>query len=536
MPTVAELLLARRGDTETALLFEDVRISWAEHVQTSAKWAAHLESMLDDGIPPHVGVLLDNVPEFSYVLGAAALGGLVAVGLNSTRPGPAIVDDARRTDCRIVLTDSAHRHLVDGAVGIEVVDVESAQWRDRVAEAAPDLPHVLPDASELLMLVFTSGTGGEPKAVRCTQSKVAVPGAMLADRFRLGRTDTVYVSMPLFHSNAIMAGWAVAVAAGSNLTLRRTFSASGFLGDIRKFGATYANYVGTPLTYVLATPQRPDDADNPLRIAYGNEATPGAAEQFSARFGVHVVDGFGSSEGGISIARTPDTPAAALGPLPSGVRILDDRGTVCPAAVFDSSGVVLNAKDAVGELVSVDGPGMFCGYYRNAEADADRMREGMYFSGDLAYADADGYAYFAGRSSGWMRIAGENLGTAPIDRILMRHKDIRSACVFGVPCDGPGEQIMAAIVAPESVMNEFDEFLDAQVDLGVRAYPTLVRVCTELPHTATHKILARELQRQRWNTSDPVWWSPSPGAPFCRLRERDRQQLEDSVGAEHVRR
>ena len=80
--------------------------------------------------------------------------------------------------------------------------------------------------------------------------------------------------MPLFHSNAIMAGWAVAVAAGGSIALRRKFSASAFIPDIRRYGATYANYVGKPLSYVLATPPRDDDADNPLKFMYGNEGAP----------------------------------------------------------------------------------------------------------------------------------------------------------------------------------------------------------------------------------------------------------------------
>ncbi len=107
---------------------------------------------------------------------------------------------------------------------------------------------------DLFMLIFTSGTSGDPKAVRCTHEKVAVPGVMLAERFGLGPADTCYLSMPLFHSNAVMAGWAVAVAAGASIALRRKFSASQFIPDTRRFNATYANYVGKPMSYILATP------------------------------------------------------------------------------------------------------------------------------------------------------------------------------------------------------------------------------------------------------------------------------------------
>ncbi len=111
---------------------------------------------------------------------------------------------------------------------------------------------------------------------------------MLAERFGLGPADTCYLSMPLFHSNAVMAGWAVAVAAGASIALRRKFSASQFIPDTRRFNATYANYVGKPMSYILATPPppQPDDADNPLRIVYGNEAAPRDIDRFATRFGV----------------------------------------------------------------------------------------------------------------------------------------------------------------------------------------------------------------------------------------------------------
>ena len=99
--------------------------------------------------------------------------------------------------------------------------------------------------------------------------------------FGLTADDVLYVSMPLFHSNAVMAGCGLALDAGATLALGERFSASGFLDDVRRFGATYMNYVGKPLAYVLATPERPDDADNPLRIAFGNEANEKDIAAFS---------------------------------------------------------------------------------------------------------------------------------------------------------------------------------------------------------------------------------------------------------------
>ncbi|PRC42792.1 acyl-CoA synthetase, partial [Mycobacterium sp. ITM-2017-0098] len=211
-------------------------VSWRNHIRDGAALAAALRARLDPDRPPHVGVLLGNTPFFGTVLVAAALSGIVPVGLNPTRRGAALARDIGHADCQFVLADrSAPKHHAQD--GITTLDVESADFAEELAAhlgttaqfrtAAPD---------DLFMLIFTSGTSGDPKAVRCTHEKIAFPGGMLAERFGLGPSDTCYLSMPLFHSNAIMAGWAPAVAAGASIALRPKFSASQFIPDVRRFG------------------------------------------------------------------------------------------------------------------------------------------------------------------------------------------------------------------------------------------------------------------------------------------------------------
>ena len=103
-----------------------------------------------------------------------------------------------------------------------------------------------------MMMIFTSGTSGEPKAVQVTHLVVLFAGLALVERFQIEPSDVCYLSMPLFHSNALLAGWSVAAGAGATM-VPATFSASGLLPDLRRYGATYMNYVGKPLAYVLAT-------------------------------------------------------------------------------------------------------------------------------------------------------------------------------------------------------------------------------------------------------------------------------------------
>ncbi|MBS9373939.1 long-chain-fatty-acid--CoA ligase [Rhodococcus sp. B50] len=537
-PTVTELLERLADVDDRGLRFEETALSWRAHVALSRQRAALLRDMLDGPAPKHIGILMDNIPEFSLLLGAAALSGSVVVGLNTTRRGAALARDIALADCRVVFTEAVHASLLDGVdLGdVQVIDVDSPEWAAMLVPFADTVVETTaPSPDDLFMLIFTSGTSGDPKAVRCTHRKFTEPAAMLATRFGLGPDDTVYVAMPLFHSNAMIAGWSIGLATHGSIALRRRFSASGFLPDVRRYGVTFANYVGKPLSYIVATPERLDDHDNPLRIVYGNEASAADVAEFTRRFGARVVDGFGSTEGGIAIASAPDAPTGALGRLPEGIEILDpETGQPCPPAVFDANGRITNADAATGELVNVRGRGLFDGYYNNPEADAERLRAGRYHSGDLAYRDADGFVYFAGRSSGWLRVDGENLGAAPIERILMRYEGFAQVAVYGVPDRNVGDRVMAAVIPAAG--SDFDpvafpRFLDAQTDLGPKQIPTLIRVCSEFPRTATFKVLTRSLAAERWCCTDPVWFRERGHSEFRLLSDELVQLLEPaSVG------
>ncbi|MGB9308715.1 MAG: long-chain-fatty-acid--CoA ligase FadD17, partial [Mycobacterium sp.] len=435
-----------------------------------------------------------NTPLFSATLVAAGLSGIVPVGLNPIRRGDALARDIAKADCQLVLADSESAAPLGD---IEHINVDSGDWADEVAAHRDvQLNFQSANPTDLFMLIFTSGTSGEPKAVNVSHGKVARAGVGMTQRFDLGSEDVCYVSMPLFHSNALLVGWGVALACRGSMALRRKFSASGFMPDVRRYGATYANYVGKPLSYVLATPEQPDDADNPLRAVYGNEGVPRDIERFGRRFGCRIQDGFGSTELGVAIARTPDTPAGSLGPLPEGVEIIDPgTGKPCPPGV-------------AGELVNTTGAGGFEGYYNDDAAQAERMAGGVYHSGDLAYRDEAGYAYFAGRLGDWMRVDGENLGTAPIEQVLLRHPDVTEVAVYPVPDPVVGDQVMAALVlAPgaEFEPDKFRAFLAEQPDLGPKQWPSYVRISGGLPGTVTFKVLKRQLSAEGIDCGDPVW-------------------------------
>lgn len=542
MPTIAELIRARRDDGRTGLLFEDACWTHRQVVEEQAVRAAALLELRRPG-PFHVALLLDNVPEYVFWMGGAQLAGAVVVGGNPTHRGDELARDLSHTECQLLITDSRYAALVAGrdlGPGLpteRIVVVDDPEHASLLAPFAgaelPDPSRIAVDESSLGYLLFTSGTSGAPKACRCTQGRLARIGVTVAQMFELGPDDVCYLVMPLFHSNALMAGWAPALAAGATAALRRRFSASQFLADVRRYGVTYFNYVGKPLSYILATPERSDDADNALRQVFGNEAAEGDVARFAERFGCRVQDAYGSTEGGAAVTRTPDTPRGALGRALPGTMVCDpDTDEECPRAVFNERGRLLNADEAIGELVSTTGGAGFEGYWRNAEADAARLRNGWYWTGDLAYRDDDDFFYFAGRDADWLRVDGENFAAAPVESVLQRHPDVLLATVYAVPDTVVGDQVMAALLLrPGAAFDPagFAGFLDEEPDLGTKWAPRYVRVVADLPQTATSKVLKRVLRHEGWRCDDPVWWRPERAGPYRPLTAAETDALDRAV-------
>ena len=538
--TVAELLLERAGDGATGLRFEEDSWTWAEVVAECRRRASLVAGLRGEG-PFHVGVLLENVPEYLFLLGGAALAGATVVGINPTRRGAELAADVRHTDCQVVLTDTGQAHLLEGLdTGARVLLVDGDDYRRRLAEAgaAGDGGRPLPAADALYLLLFTSGSTGAPKAVKVSQGRLAEAGSTMASGFGFGAGDVLYCAMPLFHGNALNIVVAPAFASGATVVLRRRFSASGFLPDVRRYGVTFFNYVGRALTYILATPPRPDDGDNTLKFAMGTDASSQDAAAFRRRFGCFVVEGYGSSEGAIAMSPVPGMPRGALGlpPADTDVVIVDEAGVERPRARFDEEGRLVNPAEAIGEIVSRDGAGRFEGYYANPEAEAERTRQGWYWSGDLAYRDEEGYFYFAGRTSDWLRVDGENFAAAPVERILERHPSVRVAVVYGVPDPRTGDQVMAALEVDDPAAFDpeaFAAFLAGQPDLGTKWPPRFVRLVPRVPVTGTGKVDKRPLRADRWRAADPVWWwPPADRLPrYRRLEPADADRLDAELEA-----
>jgi len=426
----------------TFLLFDDERTTYGEYLVRCLRVANVLTERLRT--PRHVGVLMENRPEYLDVLGGAALCGATVVGINATRRGPELERDITHTDCSLVVADPAGVALLDG-LDVPPILITGSSFDRAVSEAPADDGGWFVTQDDLFLLIFTSGTTGAPKAVRCSHKRMLGTGTMVADLVGLTEDDCAYVSLPLFHSNPLMCGFIPTLVRGGRMALARRFSVSAFLPDVRRYGSTYFPYSGKPLSFLVASPEAPDDADNALRIAYGNEGSFRIVERFEQRFGCRVIDGFGPSEGAMGFPRRPGDPPGSVGKPPENIKVLDPDGAECPRARFGADGALLNPDDCVGEIVNVEGVGRFEGYYNNPEAEAQRVRDGKYWSGDLGYVDRDGFLYFAGRTEDWIRVDAENFPPRPIEELVERHPDVLASAAYGVPDEAAGDRVMIAV-------------------------------------------------------------------------------------------
>ena len=537
---VADIFRARRDDGRPALYFEERCWSGAELHAACATRAAFLQDNRRDG-PFHVGILMDNVPEHLFWIGACALSGATYVALNCTRKGADLARDIAHTECQFVISDAAYRNDLPAQPG------GLATYRlfvtDDPGESASLLPYIdhVPVANparpdERFCLMFTSGTSGAPKAVIYSNQRVIRNSVMLVQGRSLTPQDVTYVPMPLFHSSGLIMGLLPPLIAGGSAVLRRRFSASGFLADVRRYGITTFCYVGKPLAYILATDAKDDDHQNSLRLAYGSEAPDTDIAAFTRRFGCEVMDNYGSSEGCITILRTPGTPPGSIGTgVSDSIVVMNaETGGECPRAVFDEKHILLNANDAIGELVNLDGAALFEGYWNNPEADLQRFRGKAYWSGDLAYRDAAGFFYFAGRNSEWLRVDGENLACVQIEQALARHPLVSVAAVYGVPDPLAGDRVMATLELRPGAhldMEDFRRFLAAQPDFSRKWLPAFVRISAGIALTHSNKVLKKPLVAEAWNCTEPVWWRAGREESYSVLQAADAAALNQALAA-----
>ena len=226
--TAAELLLQHRERDGIALYFESGTVTYREWIHESLRRATLWQEIRDPDQPPHIGVLLDNTPDYLYWLGAAAISGAVIVGINATYRGDELLRLIDHADCQAMVTSDVYGGLLDQS-GFDmdrrrVFRTDSDEYRLQLAGTDhSDAIVAPPHHDDLFLLIFTSGSTSFPKAVRCTQGRFARTGGHVAAVADLGEGDGVYSPLPLFHSSSLFTGLASSLSSGVPIGTRSKF-------------------------------------------------------------------------------------------------------------------------------------------------------------------------------------------------------------------------------------------------------------------------------------------------------------------------
>lgn len=492
-----------------------------------------------------LSIYQENAPEFMFAALGAGLANATLFAVNTGFRGQTLAGVLNRAGVAYLLTDAASALEVHRAMGhFQVLAAD----RIFITGPAPEdggMPFISPfinidtamaasplsrkpapaamDNTAPVLVIYTSGTTGMPKGVPCTHLKMIGAGAVVQSAVRLKKNDRGYVCMPLFHSNAWYIGILPVMIAGASVVLKRRFSAGAFEADILKHGVTFMNYVGQPLHYIITALEKkygsPEAVEaalarhpaNRFRTAYGNGAPASDRKKLMRYLGMdHIFEIYGSTEAVITTANKPGDPIESLGRLPKSVFILNEQGGVCPPAVVDEQGRILNYDEAVGEIAKkADTDSLrFGGYFDDTGATNKKFRDGIYHSGDLGHVRFIGgrrYLYFNGRTDDWIRKDGENFSAENVLEYALKLPGVKLAAAFGAPSPVSDEQVMIAIELWESAKFDprqaFDWFMDQQQNGGMdpKWMPDYIRIIDEMPVSSTQKIQVRPFKKDHFH-------------------------------------
>jgi carnitine-CoA ligase len=294
----------------------------------------------------------------------------------------------------------------------------------------------------------------------------------------------------LFHVNAPAYSVMGSLASGAGLVLVERFSASAFLDAARRHGATEFNAIGAMLEILMRQPERPDDADTPLRLCYTGPAPERERQlEMEKRFGLRIVVGYALSESPYGLIWARGTrPYGTLG----SVRQHPYLGDINEARVAGDDGQVLSAG-ASGEL-QLRNPVLTPGYWGMPEETAQVMSDGWLRTGDLVTANADGTYTFVARVKEVIRRRGENLSPLEVEEVLQGHPAVLECAVVGVPSELSEEEVKAFLVAaPGHGLSFPDLRAYAAQRLAAFKVPRYWEQVAELPRTPTARVAKHRL-------------------------------------------
>lgn len=499
-------IVSLRSD-KTFLIFEDrngnaAYYTYLEFDSLVNKVANGLRS-IGVGYQDKVALHLNNSPEFLVSWLACAKIGAVMVPSNIHNVEDEIEYLLSFSDSKVVITEEEFLPRFEAVLpkvrNISVIIARTnhqfqnyslfQDWLDFESSSEPD---VHPKQSDILEIIFTSGTTSRPKGVLLTHANHLNSGQRISKHKRLTPNDISITALPLFHVNAQSLTVLGIITVGGTIVILEQYSASKFLNQIVKYKATRTSVVPMLLRTMLAQPPTPQDREHQLEsISFAINVLDSEKEAFETRFGVELINGYGLSEAMTMVTVAPIDgikrwPSIGLPAYDREVKIVDMNGNELPAG-------------DIGEIIvrGIPGRTIMKGYYKNEAATAETIKDGWLYTGDNGFIDEHGYIYFFDRKKDVIKTAGENISATEVETTLIKHPLIKEAAVIGIPDEIRDEVLKAFIVLEDhQQLGEEDLILWCQQNMAKFKVPRIFEFRRELPHTSIGKLEKKVLRQQ----------------------------------------
>lgn len=485
------------------MYFEDDLYSYKDMDTISESIAFNLQKIgVSQG--DRVALFLPNCPDFIFSWFAVMKIGAVEVPVNIDQKGELLEYLLNNCQARVMVTTSElFERILE--IGDNLVHLKTVVLVDRTyhqenstyftlyslddfkngQESLTEECDITPDSTFCFM--YTSGTTGNSKGVVLPHNYAIYMGDMIGHIIGYTEKDRVYVCLPLFHGNAQMLAILPAMVAGASIVLERKFSATQFWDQVRQYGITVTNVVGSIIAMLHKMPPSESDRDHTLRALF-TAATPGhILESFENRFGTKIYEGYGSTECGMVTMNTAEgRKIGSIGKTSPGyqVRIVDEQDQELPPG-------------EIGEIVTRPNQPfiMMKEYYHMPKETLSAFRNLWFHTGDLGYYDEDGFFYFVDRKKDVIRRRGENISSMELERIINSHPDVVESAAIGVSSELGEEEVKVVVVRRNQTLTE-EELIDYCCSKMARfMVPRYVEWAESLPKTPTQRVQKYKLKK-----------------------------------------
>jgi crotonobetaine/carnitine-CoA ligase len=484
------------------IIWGDEKISFAEFNRATCRAANGLTAFgakEGDGL----AILMGNCPEFLYLFYGLPRAGFYTVPTNLSLKGEGLKYILVHSDVKYLAVDDTLYPSV-AELGSPLGSIEKIFVHRTTNQALPegtiDLMDLLAASSEkpqhivkegdVAYLMYTSGTTGFPKGVVNRNRAGAAEWFKFVASLTINPAqDILYTCLPLFHANALILSVGWALGGGVPLGLDKKFSASQFWDRIRHYGATQFNGLGAMIPILMKQPEKSNDADNPVRVVHSAACPANLWEAFEKRFNVKIWEGYGAIDGGgVTISNAGNAPVGSVGkPAPTMVwKLVDDDGNEVP-------------QGTPGELITqvLDKKTGGVEYYKNPKASSEKVKGEWLHSGDLFYADKDGFLYFVDRKTDSMRRRGENISSWEVENIVEKFPAVAECAAFGVPSDLGENEVMIWVKPKEGIQLDIkDLMLFCSEKMAHFMIPRFVDVVDEIPRNSSMRITKSDMKKR----------------------------------------